>query len=348
MQSFIDEATLSLALKQLAGTAGTQFRIWMVLKHVGLTHESPVTITTRSTDDSLVRLFGCGHPDGKLFTPYVSIPSDRFMASDAGRSIIQTTVKQWADGTGVYLPTEYLNVEQLPQQGNIKPYKVSTRRSYPEGLGIGKNGFSHTEGGRVSVPKQALAIWYGRQTAIPEDQEPVDYLLKNLRTDLGLSPVEEECVFVDKYIPTSMRSAALSDSEIFALIGRLATSEYTSVELPASRAEHIDNIRSKQTMSTQPRFLTTAPEVTLKSVIDSGAKAILLSGPPRTGKTRAIDLIIPRGDPSRVSIQIHDGWTYEHLIQGLRPQADNSFAYVLGPLADAIKTGKKKHCFGGD
>ena len=76
-------------------------------------------------------------------------------------------------------------------------------------------------------------------------------------------------------------------------------------------------------------------------MLDSGAKAILLYGPPRTGKTRLIDNIIPRSSPDRSTIQIHDGWAYDHLIQGFQPDANGNWDWRDGPLKEAIEDRKK-------
>lgn len=342
MPTFIDKPTLTLALEQLPGTAGTLFRIWMTLKHMGLSKEQSVAITTSNSESSLVRLFACGHPEGKFYTPYVSQPSDRYMHSEAARSIIQTTVRQWFDGSGVYSPTDFLQVEEGQTSGRSQPLIVSTKRIYPEGLGQGKNGFAHREENRVSVPLKAFAVWYGRQTPIPDNEDTITFLIDELRRDLHLTPAEEACVFVEgSDFPISTNKSSLSDREIFLAIESLNTAHYNSVELPADSGDHIERIRAMQTMSEAPSWITRNPAAVLKEVYDAGAKAILLYGPPRTGKTRAIDEIIPRTQAERTSIQIHDGWGYEHLIQGYSPQSDMTFKYVDGALLHALSNGKK-------
>lgn len=67
----------------------------------------------------------------------------------------------------------------------------------------------------------------------------------------------------------------------------------------------------------------------------------MLYGPPRTGKTRLIDQIEPRNSEVRCTIQIHDGWGYDNLIQGLKPDADGKWHWEDGPLKAAIEGGKK-------
>lgn len=341
MPRYVDEETLRRCLSQLQGTAGTLFRIWLTLKHMGLESGSSVSITTTNPTTSLVRLFGCGHPDGRLYTPVASIPSDRFMNADAGRSIIQTTVRQWFDGSGVYSPTELLSVKEGPPEGRAQPLVVSTKRGYPEGLGRGKEGFAHAQGKRVSIPRLAFAVWYGRQSPITDESDPATYLLAQMRRELHLSPAEDVCIFVERDLPISTSPTPLDDASVYRIIRSLDEAQYTSVEIEEPIEIHRNRVRSMQTTTQGPPWLASNPEDTLREVLVAGAKAVLLYGPPRTGKTRAIDSLFPRNDPRRTTIQIHDGWGYEQLVQGYRPKADQSFGYELGSLTQALEDGKE-------
>ena len=94
------------------------------------------------------------------------------------------------------------------------------------------------------------------------------------------------------------------------------------------------------TVSDRPKWLYHDPVHRLQKLIEEGCKAILLYGPPRTGKTRAIDRIISRTSIDRETIQIHDGWGYDELMVGLRPDG-NMWRYIKGPLLQAINTRKK-------
>jgi 5-methylcytosine-specific restriction protein B len=341
MPSYANRETLKEALNQLRATAGTLFRIWLTLKHRGFTKDHPVTVTTSSSDESLVRLFGCGDPSGKLFTPFVSIPSDRFMSGQAGRSIIQTTVRQWLDGSGVHLPSDFLKVSEQGSDNRTKPLVVTATRLYPEGLGYGKSGFAHSEGRRVNVPILALAVWYGRQTEIQDGADPSAFLLDLLRKELHLSSAEEAAAFVTTSFPIFTSNVKLEDSEIYSLVSDDSSSGYVSREVEESRDTYRTRIRTMQTNSTAPRWLLSPPEETLRTLLQSDAKAILLTGPPRTGKTRAIDSHCARTEEKRITIQIHDGWGYDELIQGIRVKENGTLEYKTGILTNAIQSGRK-------
>lgn len=96
------------------------------------------------------------------------------------------------------------------------------------------------------------------------------------------------------------------------------------------------------TISDNPTWVQTNPEKQLQELIASGEKAILLYGPPRTGKTRAIDSVIGRDNPDRVSIQLHEGWGYENLVLGMYPTGEAGvFDWKTGALLQALRDGKK-------
>ena len=96
------------------------------------------------------------------------------------------------------------------------------------------------------------------------------------------------------------------------------------------------------TISEKPIWVQTAPEIQLKSLIEGDARAILLYGPPRTGKTHAIDSLIERNSETRRTIQLHEGWGYENLVLGMFPTGEaGNFSWRKGILLDAIQKGKK-------
>ena len=76
------------------------------------------------------------------------------------------------------------------------------------------------------------------------------------------------------------------------------------------------------------------------NLLDEGARAVLLYGPPRTGKTRAIDLYTPRTDPKRETIQIHDGWGYDEIMVALRPDTDGDGIGRMAVCSGLLRTAR--------
>jgi hypothetical protein len=267
------------------------------------------------------------------------------MEGDAGRSIIQTTIQRWKTSGSVVTcdPTGFLDIQHDADNQLL----VSSTRSYPLGLGLGKNGFALDEGQRVCIPATSFAVWYYRQDAMPSTEgDDVDnsQLVDKLRQELGISPAEYEAVFIEDDLSIATNQAPLTDSDVFDVCSSFISSPGRPITQVQSQTfeQHASRIRSMKTVSDQPSWLRRSPEDTLRKTIASGASAVLLYGPPRTGKTRAIDAIASRGDTARETIQIHDGWGYDNLVEGFRPTVDGSWTWVDGPLKVAIE-GKKHY-----
>ncbi len=340
---YVDQRTLSAAVSQLKGTANVFFRIWLLLKRMGFTRDNPVEVTTVNCDEPLREIFWYGDTS-YLFTPFTETPSDWKMKIDGGRSIIQTNIRQWADKTGTKTPS-FLDVREKERSGDgrtrTKPLIVRAEENYPVGLGLNESGFAVRDGTRVSVPTLALAVWIGRRKPIPDDADPKRFLVEHMTSKLKISTAEAAAVLVDEPFEISCAADPLSDTEMKTICDGSIAGAVRNVALADTPEQNRERIQTVQTINGRPSWLNSNPGETLNATLQTGAKAILLYGPPRTGKTRAIDLLKARTDTDRITIQIHDGWDYEQLIQGLFPKLDSTFEWRLGQLAQAVQDGKK-------
>ena len=339
---FVNKKTVDRALKNMYGTAGHLLKIWFTLKHMGLSPDSaPVEIDTSNSTPSLQRLFSCGAPDGRFYIPFAHTRRYLTTKHDASRSIIQTTIQRWATSGSVVTcdPTEFLDIT------NVEGAKLQVRtgRRYPFGLGVGESGFALEEGARVSIPIRSFAAWFGRKTGIPSDADPGYFLVNNMLRELNISSAEREVIFIDDDLPIQTQTSCLTDSEIFSACQPFIEGD----EEPTAEVYHEDfghyarRIKSMVSGLNQPKWMRTSPAEEVRELLQAGAKSILLYGPPRTGKTRLIDSIIDRNSQDRCSIQIHDGWGYDHLIEGLKPDTNGNWDWKDGPLKEAIVSGKK-------
>lgn len=334
--------TLLSGLADLKGTADHLLKIWFTLKQMGMNNERHVVIDTTSSHDALVRLFAFGNPSGEFFIPFAH--TDRFMTmkADADRSIIQTNLNRWAVSGSVVTvdPTGYLDIKEQPDGSLI----VKPGRNYPLGLGYGKNGFALEENSRVAIPLVAFGVWYYRQQNIESTDNLVEYFQASLRRDLSLSIAEQELIFViaPQFWTPTFQDRPLTDDEIFRAVQQsLKARVREKAVIHYSYQEYSTKVSSMTTTIQGPKWLNYDPESQLKSLINGGSKAILLYGPPRTGKTRAVDNFHPRNSADRETIQIHSGWGYDELIVGLRPAEQGEWAYREGPFLQAIKAAKK-------
>lgn len=327
-------------LQRLKGTADHFLKIWLTLKQMGMTEQNPVYVTTSSPNQALKRLYDYNHPDGELYVPFAHTRRFLTMRADAGRSIVQTTLRRWqASGSVVTVdPSDYLHVRETEDGLTVSPGRI-----YPQGLGYGKNGFSLEDNGRVVIPLLAFGIWYYRQNELNEielEREIVDRLSR----DLNLSPAEMEVIFVKDDPPwvPQLQKEPLTNATVFDLVQAAIEGGATKKKIIGQTfEEYTVKVKSMVTIAKGPNWLVSDPENRLQALISEGAKAILLYGPPRTGKTRAVDQLFSRSDSNRETIQVHEGWGYDELIMGLRPSEGGSWSYRDGPLLTAIRNSKK-------
>jgi hypothetical protein len=335
MARFIDGETLRRAISQLKGTAGPFLPIWLALKQMGLAELLPVDIDTQNSTDALNRLFSFGDGGGRFYFPMAH--TKRFLTrnADASRSVVQTNVRQWFDGTGTKSPRAFLDV-RLVDDGPL--LRVSAQRNYPGGLGVGEDGFAVADGLRVAMPTLAWAVWYGRTTEIPDDEDPATFLVAAMKAGMSITPAEAECVFVDKPLEVAVQAESLTDPEINRICLEEEKAAFIEVEVADTPELNRERIAMTQTIRPGPVWLNVAPEAQLKSLLDEGHTAILLNGPPRTGKTRAALRLIEGATVER--IQIHDGWSYAQLIMGQEIK-NGTFEWVPGALLAALRSGKQ-------
>jgi 5-methylcytosine-specific restriction protein B len=339
---YVDKATVGRALSSMYGTAGHLLKVWLTLKFMGLTADSAhVAVDTANSTPALKKLFSCGDPEGRFYIPFAHTPRYLTMKHDASRSIIQTTIQRWATSGSVVTcdPTGFLDI----MGGDGPSLTVRAGRQYPFGLGIGDSGFALNADARVSIPLTAFSAWYGRYTDIPAGEDPTAYLQQRMLTELNISAEERELVFVDDTFLIGTTTECLTPAELFALCKPFidGVREPTSEIYQETFLDYSKRIKSMVTGLDKPLWLRAEPTQDVQDLLETGAKAILLYGPPRTGKTRQIDAIVARNSKDRSTIQIHDGWGYDHLVEGLKPDADGHWVWADGPLKSAIVSGRK-------
>ena len=345
---YVDEATLRNAIRRLNGTAFHMLENWLTFKLMGLAvGERPVEIDTLNSTEFLKCLFSCGDPNGRFFVPFSHTGKNAKMQPHASRSIIQTNAKRWSDSGSIVTcdPTGYLDFREAED----KKILVSCGRRYPIGLGHGPNGFARGADARVSLPLTSFSVWYGRVTPIPDDldEHGASAFLEDLMlNELNISPVERDLVFVQDDIAVSFSDEALTDAQIYQsclpyMIEGRRRPEPTVTVVSENERQYNRRVRSMVSNLDSPMWLRSNPDEDFRQLLESGAKAILLYGPPRTGKTRLIDKTIPRSNEERSTIQIHDGWAYDHLVEGFQPDPDGKWNWKDGPLKEAINQDKK-------
>ena len=151
-----------------------------------------------------------------------------------------------------------------------------------------------------------------------------------------------QSIFIKKDIALEFQATPITDVQLNNICKQAFDGPLTLEAKLEDPSDYVKRVKNMVTVSDKPTWITISPAEQLKELIKQGEKAILLYGPPRTGKTRVIDEIYGRNISDRCTIQLHEGWGYENLITGLFPKTDGSgFEPRDGALLKALQNGKK-------
>jgi 5-methylcytosine-specific restriction enzyme B len=156
---YVSESDLKHAVKEVHGTAHHLLKVWFVLKQMGLSERTEVSITTNNSTDALKRLFSYGDPEERFYIPFAHTKRFETMMHDASRSIIQTTIQRWnASGSVVEVdPTNFLSIGKAADGA----LNVRLGRNYPQGLGYGRDGFALEDSTRVQIRLRQIRLAKG-------------------------------------------------------------------------------------------------------------------------------------------------------------------------------------------
>lgn len=294
---------------------------------MGLRSGHDVAITTSNSEPHLTRLFDVEGSE-PLLVPFAHTERFSTMKRDAARSVVQTNVRQWFDQTGTKDPTHLLDI----RIDASRTLQVGLQRSYPVGLGTDESGFADKNGRRVAVPLLALATWYGRQTPIPDDKDACSFLVDQFKTDFSLTQAEISNVFIDRPLELRVASAPVEPTALLHAWNESWQQQLVTQTIPDSIAANRERVALTQTLSEKPHWMNLPPIDQLRDLLASGVRAVLLSGPPRTGKTRALKQIAS----ASTNIQIHEGWTYSHLVLGQTIEGGD-ITWKPGPVLEALQ-----------
>lgn len=333
---YFTEQTIKTAVRDMRGAADHMLKIWFVLKSMGLSKSNAVVIDTANSTPHLQRLFKSGNEDGSFFVPFAHTKRFAEMKSDASRSIIQTNIQRWASSGSVVTvdPTSFLSFNN-----SADGLVVRVGRQYPLGLGHDKTGFAREDGQRVNIPILQFAIWYFAQTDLTTQN--TDEIIKQLKAELHLDDSECELIFVNKEINVEYQDTPITDKQLSDICNSAFSTPVTLEAKMETSTDYVKRVKNMVTVSEKPAWITTSPETQIRDLISQGERAILLYGPPRTGKTRAIDMLYGRNSENRCTIQLHEGWGYENLITGFMPDENGTFEWRSGALLRALQEDKK-------
>lgn len=275
MARYISLDMAKWALEQLKDSCNGLFVDFLLIKREGLAPKNPITITTRSTANSALRLMGVTRSDGSnldndhvFFNPFVwqwrhqGYPRSGTYTSLERSNTLRPIVKIEHDREGMIL-TLTDNYRDAVQ--------TKLRRS---------------KGKQLRVPIEALATWALRYDELPEGVS-IEKAVELFKTEYHLSEDETKAFFAKADVPSvpPFAGAPLDRDQLLAHLLTLAPLEATGAEV-GSEPESVEEDLPEDLIEYLRRDLLLSDALLrqLVTLLRAG-KHLILTGPPGTGKS---------------------------------------------------------------
>lgn len=326
---YIKNNSIIAAIQRLH-SSGTHdyFRTYLALKAHGLAFGSsePTRVTTQNTAPAYHLLFGVpGLGDDR---PFYNPFRNELLKHDTPRGTGQTHVKKFLDAATT---TKMVWLEGYQRkEGGEAPWYVRFSSSYPLGLGAGLDGLADRNNVQITIHRPSFVIWMSRNGQWVE-KPSFDQLWSPVVEQVHLHSVEVDLLFTKEY---EFEDDPFTDIEpdrtelVRFIVDEAAKGTGGDIITASPRPSFSETKIRRIILSARPIQIGekwwVAGEIESEALnILHQTKAVLLVGPPGTGKTRLANHLaqsIIGGDESRIHrFQFHAAYSYEDFIESLQP-----------------------------
>lgn len=276
MPKYISLDTVKWAVGELKDACNVLFVDFLLIKREGLTSTNPITISTRSTNESATRLMGVTRTDGSVL--------------DSDHVFFNPFVWQWRHQgyprSGTYTSLERSNTFRpiLKIEHDREGMTLKLNENYRDEV---QRKLRRSKNKPLSVPIEAMAVWALRYDELPDDTTSAT-LVDQFKAEYKIDADEAAAFFASISIPQAepFIGTPIDRNQLLGYLQTLAPLEAKPTAEAETEAETPEEDLPEDLIEYLRRDLLLSDALLrqLVTLLRAG-KHLILTGPPGTGKS---------------------------------------------------------------